>query len=87
MLSTGLPLIPFVKFRAWLELSLTKADHLAKVSGLYLERPGSLRVYELLTFCSLDMENDSLLFSHSTAASVSTLWIPFYDHDHEYMYL
>ena len=27
MLSTGLALIPFVKFRAWLELSLTKADH------------------------------------------------------------
>ena len=32
MLPTNLVLIPFAKFQAWLDPSLTKADHLAKVS-------------------------------------------------------
>ena len=42
MLPTDLALITSVKNHVFPLLSLTKADHLAKVSGRYLERLGAL---------------------------------------------
>ena len=63
MLSTGLALIPFIKFRAWLDPSLTKANNLAKVLGRYLERPGSLRWAKLrISFlCNSNFEFPTIL--------------------------
>ena len=58
MLFTGLALITSARFQPLLVPSLTKADHLAKVSGPYLERPLSLSWTKIMFFFSLYMENE-----------------------------
>ena len=63
MLSTGLALITSANSHLFVGSSLTEANHLAKVSGRYLERPGSLRVSKVLTFFSLYMEILLLIIS------------------------